>query len=124
MKSKLQARPEFVTIEKNPITLLVAIKQHALSYESTQYRMKTILEAIRNYVNLKQKEDESHLEYLKRSKAAEDVFYSHVGSDFHFPKLMSLSPSPPAWPPKRRWPTRNSLDARARKNPVGKSMDP
>ena len=36
MKSKLQARPDFAAIEKNPITLLAAIKQHALSYESTQ----------------------------------------------------------------------------------------
>ena len=54
--------------------------------------MKIILDSLRAYVNLKQKEDESHIEYLKRSKAAEDVFYSHVGEDFHFPKIIATDP--------------------------------
>ena len=88
MKAKLHARTDFQKIEKNPIQLIEAIKQHAMSYESTQYRMKTILEAMRSYVNLKQKDGESILDYLRRSKAAEEVFYSHVGKNFFFPKLL------------------------------------
>ena len=45
MKLKLQSRKDFVTIKRNSIELLKAIKQHALSYETTQCRMKTVLEA-------------------------------------------------------------------------------
>ena len=38
MRSKISSRPEYEsTIKGNPIKLLEAIKQHALSYESTQY---------------------------------------------------------------------------------------
>ena len=89
MRSKITSRPEFETeIKGNPIKLLEAIKQHALSYESTQYRMKTICDAMKSLINLKQKEDENPIDYLKRFKVALDVFYSHVGKDFTFPRIV------------------------------------
>ena len=93
MKSKIQSRPNYDTeIKGDPIKLLEAIKQHALSYESTQYRMKTICDALKSVVNLKQREDESSIDYLKRYKAAWDVFYSHVGKNFCFPRVVEEDP--------------------------------
>ena len=42
---------------------------------------------MKSFINLGQKDDETSIDYLKRFKAAQDVFYSHVGRDFCFPKL-------------------------------------
>ena len=89
MKAKIQARKDYTsTVKGNPIKLLEAIKQHALSYESTQYQMKTIFEAMRSLVNLKQKDGEEITDYLRRFKAAKDVFLSHVGKDFCFERVI------------------------------------
>ena len=89
MRSKLQSRKDFeASVKDDPIKLLDAIEQHALSYESTQYIMKTICDAMKSFVNLRQKDDEGSIDYLKRFKAARDVFLSHVGKDFVFPRLM------------------------------------
>ena len=89
MRSKVLSRPEYSTeIEGNPIKLLEAIKQHARSYESTQYRMRTICDAMKSLINLKQKEDENPIDYLKRFKVARDVFYSHVGKKYAFPRVV------------------------------------
>ena len=58
MKSKILSRVDYEKeIKGNPIKLLEAIKQHALSYESTQYRMKTICDSMKSLINLKQKAD-------------------------------------------------------------------
>ena len=92
MKAKIKARPDYESaIKGNPVELLQAIKQHALSYESTQYRMKTICDAMKSLVNLKQKEDESAVDYMQRFKAARDVFISHAGKEFNFPKVVQES---------------------------------
>ena len=89
MKSKVQSRTEYETdIKGNPIKLLDAIKQHAMNYESTQYQMKTISDATKTLFNLKQHDGESIVDYLKRFKAARDVFISHVGREFTFPVLV------------------------------------
>ena len=42
MKAKLQARKDFLKIKNDPIQLLKAIKQHCLSYESSQCKMQTL----------------------------------------------------------------------------------
>ena len=57
MRTKLQGRDNFLTdIKTNPIKLLSAIKEHALSYESTKYTQKTICDAMKSFVNIKQRE--------------------------------------------------------------------
>ena len=89
MKAKIQARKDYYTeIKGDPIKLLAAIKQHALNYESTQYRFKTIFESLKCLVELRQRQDESAIDYVKRYKAGYDVFMSHVGKEFCFPVLM------------------------------------
>ena len=93
MKAKIQSRKDYDTeIKDDPIKLLQAIKQHAMSFESTQYRMKTICDSMKTIMNLKQKEDEDGIEYLKRFKASKEVFYSHVGKTFAFPSILEEDP--------------------------------
>lgn len=89
MRAKLQARSNFDKIKSDPVRLLKAINEHALNFESTQYRMKTILDAMRGLINLRQKDDESPIDYIKRFKAAKDVFLSHIGQGFMFPAVMA-----------------------------------
>jgi hypothetical protein len=90
MKSKIQSRTDYKSVVKgDPIKLLLAIQQHAMSYESTQYRMKNICNVLKSLVNLKQQQDgELSIDYLKRFNALRDVFYSHVGKNFEFPILI------------------------------------
>ena len=89
LKAKVNARPNYSSeIEGNPIKLMQAIEQHAMNFESTQCQPKTILDALRGFLYAKQKEDESAIDHLKRFKATRDVFLSHVGKDFAFPKLL------------------------------------
>ena len=89
MQTKLQGRENFLTdIKTNPIKLLSAIKEHALSYESTKYTQKTICDAMKSFVNIKQREDESNIDYLKRFKVARDVFKSHAGDNFTFTRAI------------------------------------
>ena len=93
MKTKIQVRTDYESdIKGNPIKLLLAIKQHALSYESSQYCMKTICDALKSLINLRQKEDEDSTEYLERYKAAMGVFLSHVDKGYCFPKLVEEIP--------------------------------
>ena len=92
MKAKVKLRPEYDQIKGDPIKLLQAIKQHALSYKSSQFCMKTICEALKGFINLKQRDDEDAANYLDRFKAASDVLLSHVGKSFHFPKLVEEHP--------------------------------
>ena len=41
-----------------------------------------MLDALRNFVNLKQAREESITDYSARYKAAKDVLWSHIGKDF------------------------------------------
>ena len=80
MQSKIENRKEYESkIKGNPIELLKAIKEHALSYQETKWDILTIIDAMKAFVNLKQKEDEGLIDYLKRFKTARDVFVSHLG---------------------------------------------
>ena len=47
MKSQLQSRTNWEQIEKDPVPLLAAIREHSLNYDSTKYRMKIILDALK-----------------------------------------------------------------------------
>ena len=88
MRSKIQSRKDYEsTIKGDPVMLLTAIKEHALSYESTRYRQATIFDSMKSLLNLRQKDEENSIDYLKRFKAARDVFYSHVGKGFCFPRV-------------------------------------
>ena len=92
LKSKLQQRKDWDRIEKDPVRLLAAIKEHAMNYETTQYKMKTIADALKGAINLRQREEENLTDYLKRRKAVVEVFYSHAGKQFCFPRMVESHP--------------------------------
>ena len=50
--------------------------------------MKSICDALKSLINLKQCKDKNSIDYLKRFKAARDVFHSHAGKDFSFPRVV------------------------------------
>ena len=55
LQHKLQAWKDFKdVIKSNPIKLLDAISEHSLSYMENKYPFSTGLDAIKNYINLKQ----------------------------------------------------------------------
>ena len=53
-----------------------------MNYEASECIHKTVLDALRNFVNLKQNREESITDYSARFKAAKDVLWSHIGQDF------------------------------------------
>ena len=69
MKAKVQSRKDYDSdIKDNPIKLLQAIKQHAMSFESTQYRMKTICDAMKTVLNQDNKKTKEALTISSVSK--------------------------------------------------------
>ena len=64
MQTKLQSCKDYnKEIKGDPFKLLEAIKEHLVSYQENKYPMNTITDVIKNIVNLKQKEDESLIDY-------------------------------------------------------------
>ena len=63
MQTKLQSRKDYKALKGDPFKLLEAIKEHSVSYQENKYPLNSITDAIRNLVNLKQKEDESLIDY-------------------------------------------------------------
>ena len=61
-------------IRSNPIEMLKAIKEIALSYQETKYDMAVITDATKAFINLKQREGESLIDYTTRFKHARDIY--------------------------------------------------
>ncbi|MGL6008756.1 MAG: hypothetical protein ACRC1D_04795, partial [Culicoidibacterales bacterium] len=88
MKNKIESRADYVNIKNDPVTLLKAIKEHALNYQENRYTMSIILDAMRTLMNTKQKENESLQDYTKRFRVARDVLKSHVGGPIILTKVV------------------------------------
>lgn len=66
MKSKIQFQVDYERkVSKNPIKLLDTIAEHQFSYQENKYEMSTIADAIKTFVNLKQKENDGLNDYTK-----------------------------------------------------------
>ena len=88
MQLKITARKDFEgTIKKDPIELLKAIKEHSVSYQETKYPLSSVYDAIRNLVNIRQRDDESLIDYSRRFKTASDILKSQLGSDLIIDKV-------------------------------------
>ena len=58
MQSKIENRSEYESkIKGNPIEMLKAIKQHALSFQETKWSILTVIDAIKAFINMKQNDD-------------------------------------------------------------------
>jgi hypothetical protein len=74
MQNKIMARSNFeAEIYNDPIKLLNAVKEHALTYQETRYEMSIILDAFRALFNVQQKESESLQDYTRRFKTAREI---------------------------------------------------
>ena len=66
MRDALKGRSNFDELVNKPFLLLEAIREHALAYQKSKYRMATVGDAIRTVFTTKQGNEEPLLELLKR----------------------------------------------------------
>jgi hypothetical protein len=90
MQSKIESHSNFKKLIKgNPIELLKVIKQHCLNYHENRYEMSIILDALKSFINLKQKDGELLQDYTKRFKTSRDVLRSHLGGPIMLTKTVT-----------------------------------
>ena len=81
MQSRIEEHPEFKTkIEDDPIALLEVIKTLMHDTVRAQYPLVSVTEALGRLLNVKQMENESLLDYVKRFKQLRDVAKSQMGT--------------------------------------------
>ena len=91
-KTKIAGQSDFDTeIYNNPIKLLIAIKEHSLNFQDSRYKMAIIADAIKVFMNIRQKDNESLQEYTWRFKSATDIMEWHVGGPITLRKYIKLS---------------------------------
>ena len=93
LQHKLQSRTDFEPeIKGNPFELLNAISEHLMSYMENKYPFSIAIDAVKNYINLKQTVDESLVDYTQRFKAAKKIMETHIRSRLELPELAKLDP--------------------------------
>ena len=55
---KLQARTDYDSLERDPVLLIKAIEEASMNYCQEEYKHKTVFDALKHFVNLKQHKDE------------------------------------------------------------------
>ena len=89
MQNKIQTRSEFESkIFDNPIELLMAIKEHALNFDQTQYAMSIIANSVRAFFGTVQREKESLTDYTRRFRTSRDIMESHLGGPLILQKVV------------------------------------
>jgi hypothetical protein len=94
MQSRLEQRTDYEsTIYNDPIELLQAIKEHALNYQETRYKMWIISDAFRALFGTKQREGENLHEYTRRFKTSKEILESHIGAPLILQKYVETRPT-------------------------------
>lgn len=94
MKEKLKARMDWeLKVSKDPIELLKAIKEEALSYQDNKYPAAIVLNALTNLLTCKQQHGESLQDYTSRFKNYRDVLMSQMGGPIVIQKMVEVDPS-------------------------------
>ena len=82
MQHHIEEHPEFDSkIQNDPIELLKAIKIVMHDSIRAKYPYASLTEALMRTLNIKQLEQESLIDYIKRFKQSRDVLKSHIGGD-------------------------------------------
>ena len=82
MQHCIEEHPEFDSkIQNDPIELLKAIKIVMHDPIRAKYPYASLTEALMRTLNIKQLEQESLIDYMKRFKQSRDVLKSHIGGD-------------------------------------------
>ena len=81
MRQSIETKADYKTaIKNNPFELLKTIEALSYNYQESRYEIAIMADAIRTFVNLKQKDDENLTNYLDRFKAASDNMLAQKGS--------------------------------------------
>ena len=89
MKGKIKGRIDHESkIYNNSIEFIKAIKEHAQTYEESRYEMGIILDALRAFINCRQKDKENLQDYTKRFKVAREILHSHLGRTIFLKKFV------------------------------------
>ena len=92
MQNKITGRNDFKEkIFNNPIILLLVNKKHSLNYQESRYEMNIITDAIRAFLNTKQKESETLQDYTRRFKTSKEIMESHVGGPLVLQKYIQIT---------------------------------
>ena len=93
MQNKISSRRDFEdTIYNDPIALLKAIKEHSLNYQETRYEMAIISDAIRTFINTKQRENEPLNTFTRRFKTSLDIMEAQIGGPITLNKYIETMP--------------------------------
>ena len=86
---KIKAKKDFENVIKdNPIKLLKALRLEVHNYQDTRYDMVIALSAIKDFINLKQHEDKSLVDYKERFVTARNLHKGKVNEDFGLTQLV------------------------------------
>ena len=82
MQHRIEEHPDFESkIQNDPIELLKAIKIVMHDPIRAKYPYASLTEALMRTFNIKQLEQESLIDYMKRFKQSRDMLKSHIGGD-------------------------------------------
>jgi hypothetical protein len=94
MQSRLEQRTDYEsTIYNGPVELLQAIKEHALDYQETRYKMSIISDAFRALFGTKQREGENLQEYTRQFMTSKEILESYIGAPLILQKFVESRPS-------------------------------
>ena len=89
MQQNLEAKADFITtIKNNPFELMKNIEALSYNYQESKYEIAIVADAIRTFVTLKQRDDESLISYMERFKAASKNMIAQKGSSFILSKYI------------------------------------
>ena len=93
MKQNLESKADYQNVIKNnPFELLKAVESLSYNYQESKYEIAIIADAIRIFVNLRQKEEETLSSYLERFQAASNNMVSQKGSEIILTKYIESMP--------------------------------
>ena len=87
MKQNIESKSVFHSkIKDNPFELMKAIESLSCNYQESKYEVGIIYDAIKTFITLRQKEEESLTSYLERFKVASDNMKTQLGSELKLTK--------------------------------------
>jgi hypothetical protein len=88
LQNKILSRTDYETVIKGqPIKIIKAIEEFSMSFLEHQYDAVIVLDAVKNFLTIKQKDEEDLVDYTRRFKSSRDVMESHMGGKIKFVKL-------------------------------------
>ena len=90
MQQRLEEHPEFTTFKDDPIKTLEIIRNMTQDTVHAQYPMVSIVDALARWINARQHDDKSLVDYTKRMKQLSDIVKSVGGIYFMFCDLYEV----------------------------------